>query len=328
MRSRLIAFFVLMLLFVKLCAQEYSVGDIFEKDGISYKVLVSYLVIDSKETPDTIYSPNNFHRSGELMAISVSKTLNDVVIPPAVGRFKVVGLTDSLFFEHEHDRIWLPDLLFAGNGCFAKLKLRSGALVLHNISRIGESAFDDLDADLIIDVNGGVTWNNTFTKEVGDKRVESLPKGNVKLNSRSLSAFRKSGVYDNSISASGENFQKWIDAAFNNDAKFQQNDIIDKNARFSKKVYNTMPKIKQGKGFEITVRGADVKKMKMPWGNLTKEYYREALYNVRDIKKKTVTVYRDFIPEERSSLKDGWYVRFIGEKGEEKYMLNGKKLKK
>ncbi len=327
MRS-ILFFFIFIFSLGKLCAQEYSVGDIFEKDGISYKVLVSYLVVDSKETPDTIYGPSNFHQSGELMVTQVSKDLNDVVIPPAIERFKVVGLTDSLFFEHEHDRIWLPDLLFAGNGCFSKLKMRSGALVLHNIVRVGESVFDDLDGDVVFDMNGGVTWYDSFSKTVDGKKVDSRPKGMVKFNSRSLATFRKSGVYDISISASGENFQKWIDSAFNNDENFKKNDIVDKNARFSKKMYSSMPKAKPKKGFDITVRGADVKKMGMPWGHLTTDYYREALYTVHDRKKNTSVNYKNFIPEENSSLKDGWYLVFVGDKGLEKYMLNGKKIKK
>ena len=102
---------------INLFAQEYSTGDIIEKDGISYKVLVTYLVTNPKESPDTITGPDKFYQAGEIMAIKVDGNLRDVVIPPAVGRFKVVGLTDSLFYRHEHDRILLPDLNFEGMLC-------------------------------------------------------------------------------------------------------------------------------------------------------------------------------------------------------------------
>lgn len=328
MRTVFTILFTLVLSFCRLFAQDYATGDIIEQDGISYKVLVSYLVVDSKETPDTIYGPENFYKAGEVMVTKVRDNTADVVIPASIGRFKVVGLTDSLFFGHEHDRIWLPDLLFAGNGCFAKLRVTSGALVVHNISRMGMGAFDELDADLIFDMNNGTTWGQAFLKRNADSTMTaSRPARKVKTSARALPYLRNCDAYKYSISASGKNFTNWVDAAFKNDASFQENDRTDKNGRFNKKSYSTMPKAKPKKGFNITARAAEVKGMKIPWGSLTKDYYRVANYVVLDKKKKTTTNYSDFIPVADAMLKEGWYVKFVGDNGEVKYKLDGKIIK-
>lgn len=328
MRTSFTILLTLLLSVGRLLAQDYATGDIIEQDGISYKVLVSYLVVDGKATPDTIYGPQDFHSSGEVMVTKVGNNTADVVIPASVNKFKVVGLTDSLFYGHEHDRVWLPDLLFVGNGCFAKMKVKSGALVIHNISRMGMGVFDELDADLIFDMTNGTTWGNAFMKRNADSTLTaSRPLREVKTSARALSYVRNCDAYKYSISASGKNFTKWVDAAFRNDATFQENDRVDKFGRFNKKTYSTMPMAKPKKGFNITARATEAKGMQMPWGSLTRDYYRIAQYVVLDKKKKTTTNYSDFIPVADAMLKEGWYVKFVGENGEVKYKLDGKIIK-
>ncbi len=311
-----------------LFANEYSKGDIIKKDGISYKVLVTYLVVDSKETTDTIQGPDKFYCSGELMVVDVDKSLNDVVIPPSVDRFRVIGLTDSLFYRHEHDRIWLPKLQFAGNGCFAKLKMKSGVLVVHDISNLGMGVFDELDADLIFDITRKVTWGNAFSKMRADSSfVPSVPKGLIKTNTRMLGFIRNSYVYDDCYGATADNYKKWINKAFNEDEKFQQNDLVSKSERFNKRTYSTTPR-KSKNGFTITASAVDVKGMGYPWGNLTRSYYRRANYSVLDKKSRKTTYYQDFIPVADPIQKTGWYVKFVSNGEEVKYMLNGKLIKK
>lgn len=323
-----------------LWAREYSVGDVLEGGGISYKVLVSYLVVDSKESPDTIKGAGKFYYSGELMVIKVDEGLKDVVIPPAFGRFKVVGLTDSLFYGHTHDRIWLPELMFVGNGCFAKLKMGSGALVMHNVSDLGVGVFDSLEADLIFDITKKVNWGLAFKKkqvnpgpipENGDNvfsYVECELNGLVKFNTKMLSYAKPSGVlYGNCYSATAKNYRAWIDKAFNYDAEFQKNDVLDKNVFHNKRMYSTTPS-KSKKGLTITAGAANVKGLGYPWGSLTRDYYRQAQYSVLSKKGGKPVVYSDFSPVVDSANKDGWYARFQGEDGEVKYMLNGKVIKK
>lgn len=322
-------FFFYLFSILGLYAHEYVIGDIIEQDGISYKVLVTYLVVDKVETPDTVHGPQDFYCSGEAMVTKVDNSLKDVVIPPAINRFKVVGLTDSLFYEHEHDRIWLPDLLFAGNGCFAKLKLNSGALVLHNISNIGMGAFDELNADLIFDVTREMTWNKTFEKQIDDSTfVSSKPSKLIKINTRNLKFVRKSPIYEDCFSAVDKNYNKWISKAFFDDDEFMKKDLTDKTAKFNKKQYSTTPYAVKKKGLTITASAVNVKKLGYTWGSFTRDYYRQAKYGVYSKKKKTTIYYEDFIPVADATLKEGWYVKFVGEEGEVKYTLKGKKIKK
>lgn len=313
---------------INLFAQEYSTGDIIEKDGISYKVLVTYLVTNPKESPDTITGPDKFYQAGEIMVIKVDEGLRDVVIPPAVGRFKVVGLTDSLFYRHEHDRIWLPDLNFAGNGCFAKLKMGSGALVIHNIDNLGTAVFDELDADLILDITKQIKFGESFRKMKEDSTfVSSKPKGLIKINTKMLRYIRKNSIYDDSYSASTRNYTNWLNKAFNYDETFSSNYTTDKNSFLNKRTYTTTPK-KNKRGLTITAGAINVKKLGYPWGNLTQKYYRLPRYTVTSKKKKRKTqYYQEFTPVADAMQKEGWYVKFVGEEGEVKYMLNGKRIK-
>lgn len=313
---------------INLFAQEYSTGDIIEKDGISYKVLVTYLVTNPKESPDTIKGPDKFYQAGEIMVTKVDEGLRDVVIPPAVGRFKVVGLTDSLFYRHEHDRIWLPDLNFAGNGCFAKLKMGSGALVIHNIDNLGTAVFDELDADLILDITKQIKFVESFRKMKEDSTfVSSKPKGLIKINTKMLRYIRKNSIYDDSYSASTRNYTNWLNKAFNYDETFSNNYTTDKNSFLNKRTYTTTPKNNK-RGLTITAGAINVKKLGYPWGNLTQKYYRLPRYTVTSKKKKRQTkYYQDFIPVADAMQKEGWHVKFIDEEGEVKYMLNGKIIK-
>lgn len=310
-----------------LFAQEYSTGDVIEKDGISYKVLVTYLVTDPKESPDTITGPDKFYQAGEIMAIKVDGNLRDVVIPPAVGRFKVVGLTDSLFYRHEHDRIWLPELRFAGNGCFAKLKMGSGALVIHNIENLGLAVFDELDADLILDITKEIRFGASFDKRANDSTfTSSKPKGLIKINTKMLRYVRKNPIYNDSYSATARNYTKWINNAFNNDETFASSNVADKNSFLSKRTYSTTPKSNK-KGLIITASAVNVKKLGYPWGRLTNDYYRFPKYTVTTKKKRKSQFYREFTPVEDATQKEGWYVKFEGVEGDVKYKLNGKKIK-
>lgn len=332
---RLFIFLVFILQSIRIFSHEYSAGDIIEKDGISYKVLVSYLVVDSKESPDTITGPDKFYCSGEVMAIKVEESLKDVVIPPSVGRFKVVGLTDSLFYEHTHDRIWLPELDFVGNGCFARLRMESGALVIHNITNLGESVFDELDADLIFDMTKKIKWGKAFEKRVDDSTfVPSKPNKLIKVNTNRIGLVRDCpAVFDNSYGAVADNYKKWIDKAFNNDEVFQSNPLKDKKLSVNKKSYSSTPR-QMKKGFNITASAVNVNKLGFPWGRLTSDYFREAKYRVDNKKRKrrgpNSVTYDDFIPVVDATLKEGWYVKFVDVEGERevKYRLNGKLIKK
>ncbi len=312
---------------INLFAQEYSTGDIIEKDGISYKVLVTYLVTNPKESPDTITGPDKFYQAGEIMVTKVDEGLRDVVIPPAVGRFKVVGLTDSLFYRQEHDRIWLPDLNFAGNGCFAKLKMGSGALVIHNIDNLGTAVFDELDADLILDITKQPSWGNSFRKMNEDSTFStSKPKGLIKINTKMLRYIGKNPIYNDSYSATTRNYTNWLNKAFNYDATFPNSYVEDKNFFFSRRTYSTTPKSKK-KGLIITASAVNVKKLGYPWGRLTNDYYRFPKYTVTTKKKRKSQFYREFTPVEDATQKEGWYVKFEGVEGDVKYKLNGKKIK-
>ena len=298
-----------------LFAQEYSTGDVIEKDGISYKVLVTYLVTNPKESPDTITGPDKFYQAGEIMAIKVDENLKDVVIPSAVGRFKVVGLTDSLFYRHEHDRIWLPELNFAGNGCFAKLKMGSGALVIHNIENYGTAVFDELDADLILDITKVLKGTQTIN-----------PKGIIKIDTKKLGHVKAHPIYKNCYSATADKYKKWINKAFNDDEEFSKNNATDKNPSLSKKTYTTTPR-KEKKGLMITAGATNVKKLGFPWGKLTKEYYRQPKYTVVQKKRRKTYYYQEFTPVADATQEKGWYVKFTGEEGEVKYKLNGRPIK-
>ncbi|MBR5208485.1 MAG: hypothetical protein IKV67_01405 [Paludibacteraceae bacterium] len=319
-----------------LFAQEYSTGDVIEKDGISYKVLVTYLVTNPKESPDAITGPDKFYQAGEIMAIKVDENLTDVVIPSAVGRFKVVGLTDSLFYRHEHNRIWLPDLVFAGNHCFSKLKVRSGALVIHGLDFLGTGVFDELAGDLIFDTSRAISWGKTFEKKNDTLVVTSRPKGAIKFNTKMLRYIKYSLVYDDCYTAQGNRFKRWVSKAFNDDEEFMKHDLTDKMSYLSKRGYTTTSRMKK-RGLKINSGAVNVKlfdektgKVKpfeYPWGNLTQEFRRQARYTVSNKKSGTTSHYNEFIPVADATLKEGWYVKFIGDEGEVKYTLNGKLIK-
>lgn len=317
---------------ISILANEYAQGDIIQQDGISYKVVVSYLVVNPKESPDTITGPDKFYSSGELMAIKVDDDLKDVVIPPAVGRFKVVGLTDSLFFEHRHNRIWLPNLNFVGNGCFARLKVESGTLVLHDIENFGEAVFDDLDADLLLEITKAPKWGKAFEKMQDSTYAPCKINGVFKLNSSKFS-FVIPAISNNCYTARADNYKVWLDKAFDGDEEFQKNDLKDKNAHLNKRSYSTTPRSNKN-GFNITATALNVKKLGYPWGRLTSDYFRESKYRVDNKKRKrkgpNTATYDDFIPVADATLKEGWYVKFVDVEGEKeiKYKLNGKMIKR
>jgi len=328
MRIALAIIFTFVLSF-RLMADDCTVGDVIEKDGISYKILVTYLVVDKKESPDAIEGPDKFYCSGEAMVIHVDKKLRDVVIPPTINRFKVVGLTDSLFYKHKHDRIWLPELQFMGSGCFAKLKVGSGALVVHNVANLGVGVFDGLDAELIFDITRKINLGKAFFKNHKDSaHVQCGPKGVVKIRTDMLRYIKPCWVYDECYSATSDNYKKWIRKAFNGDEAFMKNALNDRGYSLGMRSYSTTPS-KAKDGLLIIASAENVKGLGFPWGSLTRDYYRQSKYTVVNKKKRRkVTCYRDFIPVVDATQRSGWYVRFLGKEGEERFSLNGKLLKK
>lgn len=314
----------------RLMADECTRGDVIERDGISYKILVSYLVVDKKESPDTIKGPDKFYCSGEVMVIHVDEHLKDVVIPPAVNRFRVVGLTDSLFYGHVHDRIWLPELQFVGSGCFAKLKMRSGSLVVHNVANFGAGVFDDLDAELIFDISKRMNLGSAFFVKEGETSLAGRcgPKGLIKIRTEMLQFINRSWIYDVCYSAKSNNFNRWVSKAFNGDEVFMKNALNDRGYSLGMRSYTTTSS-KAKDGLLIISAAENVKGLGFPWGNLTRDYYRQPKYTVVNKKKKRkVSYYQDFIPMADAAQKGGWYVKFLGKEGEEDFMLNGKPMKK
>lgn len=313
-------------------AKEYKTGDIIKTEGISYKVLVTYLVTDAKESPDTIQGPDKFYQGGELMVIKVDEDLDDVVIPTSVGRFVVVGLTDSLFYNHTHNRIWLPELQFAGNRCFAGLTMRSGALVLHDIKDYGRSVFDGTNADIIFDIRGNSKFHGSFSKDTiiysaNNRPVKTtktyLPNGMIKTSFGMMKLLKDDNVINNCITAGGENYKRWINKAFNNDEEFQKNNLTDKNEHHSKKSYATEP-YSSDKGLVITAYAK--REEWFPCGNLTERYIRVPQYRVYNKKTKKQTIYKEFLPIADATEKDGWHLKFTGDRVVE-YKLNGKMIK-
>lgn len=338
MKRIVFALFFTLLQSVNLLADDYKIGDIIRKDGIEYKVLVTYLVVDSKESPDTVKGPDRFYQAGELMVTKVNESLEDVIIPPAIDRYKVIGLTDSLFYNHTHNRIWLPDLMFAGNGCFAKLKMKSGALVVHGMDFLGMSVFDDLQGDLIFDTDRAIVWGSSFSK-IGEnsKFTKSRPWGLIKFNTKNMRFIKTSPVFDDCYTAQGRKYKRWIDQAFNNESEFQKNYQTDKKAYLTKKSFTTTPR-KEKKGLTINSGACNAKQkdpktgktkpFAYPWGRLTQDFYRQSRYTVVNKKKRrNVVAYNDFEPVADATQKGGWYVKFVGDEGTVKYKLNGNLIK-
>lgn len=338
-RILLTIIFTFILQSASIFAQNYAVGDIIKEKGITYKVLSTYLVIDSKESPDTITGPDKFYQSGELMVTEVDEGLIDVVIPTSVGRFLVIGLTDSLFYNHEHNRIWLPDLMFAGNGCFAKLKVGSRALVVHNIIEYGYGIFDRLDADLIFDITKPVSLASAFRKDttvistITQKPIrtytKSMPLGAIKMNTRRLKNDRYKNIVPYCYTTTGKNYTQWLDKAFTNDKSFQKNDISDKNLLHSRRAYTTTPR-GNNKGFVITASTTNRKEFQngnLPWGHLTKNYSRITKYSVINKRNRKNVNYDAFVPVADATQKGGWIIKIKNEYGEAYYTLNGKKIK-
>lgn len=311
MKRIVFALFFTLLQSVNLFADDYKIGDIIRENGLEYEVLVTYLVVDAKETHDSIKGPESFYQAGELMVTKVNENFEDVVIPTHVGRFEVIGLADSLFYNHTHNRIWLPNLLFAGTDCFAKLKINSGALVIHDIGFLGMSAFDELQGDIIFDTDKSINWNYSFRKIGKDSTlIDSRPLGMIKFNTKNMRFIKTSPVFDDCYTAQGKNYKKWIDQAFNYDAEFQKNDLTNKAAYLNKKVFWTTPQ-KEKKGLIIKSSTVGV-------------FHRHAKYTVINKKKRKKAVeYKDFVPVADATQKGGWYVKFIGDEGEVKYQLNG-----
>ena len=205
----------------------------------------------------------------------------------------------------------------------------SGALVIHNIDNLGSAVFDELDADLILDITKEIRFGASFHKRANDSTfTSSKPKGLIKINTKMLRYIRKNPIYNDCYSATARNYTKWINDAYNNDDTFTSRYVADKNSFLSKRTYSTTPKSKK-KGLIITAGAVNVKKLGYPWGRLTNDYYRLPRYTVTTKKKRKrkSQFYQDFTPVADATLKEGWYVKFVGEEGEVKYMLNGKKIK-
>ena len=184
MKKRILVFLATLFSSIACFAQNWKMGDIFTQDGITFKVVGYCLVTDPR---DTLMNASSFYDAGELMVTGVSEALTDVVIPVAVDRYQVIGLTDSLFFGKTYNRVWLPELEFIGNSAFENAKIKSGTLVVHNVKRVGEFAFHNIDARLCFDVSkpvAFVTIKSSNTARYTQKQQQ--PKGGVVCHVRSV----------------------------------------------------------------------------------------------------------------------------------------------
>lgn len=334
MKTKLVAFLVMLLSNIPGFAQNWKFGDTFTQDGITYKVVGYCLVTDPR---DTMTNASTFYDSGELLVTSVSDALTDVVIPVAVDRYQVIGLTDSLFYGKTYNRVWLPELEFIGNSAFENAKIKSGTLVLHNVKQVGEKAFFNIDARLCFDISKPISFyepkkdKNDTTKTITYTKKEQQPKGGVVCHVRNIGNLGHSPYYGYEIAGQNNFFNKCVSEAYGADKEWIERPLAIKHTelRYCKKSFNTMP---SGilKGFEVrAVLHLDKNMTKnFPWGHLTAEYGKETFYNVYDKKKHKTLKFDAFRPVSDPNLKEGWFLNFRNEEGEANFTLKGKQIKK
>lgn len=329
MKKRILVFLATLFSSIACFAQNWKMGDIFTQDGITFKVVGYCLVTDPR---DTLMNASSFYDAGELMVTGVSEALTDVVIPVAVDRYQVIGLTDSLFFGKTYNRVWLPELEFIGNSAFENAKIKSGTLVVHNVKRVGEFAFHNIDARLCFDVSkpvAFVTIKSSNTARYTQKQQQ--PKGGVVCHVRSVGHLASSPYWGYEVAGQDKFFKKCVSEAYNGDKEWIDRPLNIKNTelRYCKKNFSTMPSGIR-KGFEVRAKVLLSKSMEknFPWGRLNAEYEKISYYEVYDRKKHKTVKYDTFKPVADQNVKEGWHLNFGNEDGEVNFTLKGKQIKK
>ena len=329
MKKRILVFLATLFSSIACFAQNWKMGDIFTQDGITFKVVGYCLVTDPR---DTLMNASSFYDAGELMVTGVSEALTDVVIPVAVDRYQVIGLTDSLFFGKTYNRVWLPELEFIGNSAFENAKIKSGTLVVHNVKQVGELAFHNIDARLCFDVSkpvAFVTIKSSNTARYTQKQQQ--PKGGVVCHVRSVGHLASSPYWGYEVAGQDKFFKKCVSEAYNGDKEWIDRPLNIKNTelRYCKKNFSTMPSGIR-KGFEVRAKVLLSKSMEknFPWGRLNAEYEKLSYYEVYDRKKHKTVKYDTFKPVADQNVKEGWHLNFRNEDGEVNFTLKGKQIKK
>lgn len=324
MKTSFFAFLTTLLLGFPCLAQNWKIGDVFNQDGITYKVVAYCLVVDSR---DTLLNASTFYDAGELMVTNVSDALADVVIPVAIGRYRVIGLTDSLFYGKTYNRVWLPELEFIGNSSFENAKIKSGTLVVHNVKRVGEFAFHNIDARLCFDTSKPIQSCNSKKYPVKAQQ----PKGGVVCHVRSVGHLASSPYWGYEVAGQDKFFKKCVSEAYNGDKEWIDRPLNIKNTelRYCKKNFSTMPSGVR-KGFEVRAKVRLSKSMEknFPWGRLNAEYEKQSYYEVYVKKKRKTVVYDTFKPVADQNVKEGWHLNFGDKDGEVSFTLKGKRIKR
>lgn len=328
MKKRILVFFATLFSTIACFAQNWKIGDVFTQEGITFKVVGYCLVTDPR---DTLLNASTFYDAGELMVTNVSDALTDVVIPVAVGRYQVIGLTDSLFYGKTYNRVWLPELEFIGNSAFENAKIKSGTLVVHNVKRVGEFAFHNIDARLCFDVSKPVAFVKIISSNTARyTQKQQQPKGGVVCHVRSVGHLASSPYWGYEVAGQDKFFKKCVSEAYNGDKEWIERPltIIHTDLRYCKKNFRTMPGAQ--KGFEIRAKVRLSKSMEknFPWGRLNAEYEKQSYYEVYVKKKRKTVVYDTFKPVADQNVKEGWHLNFGDKDGEVSFTLKGKRIKR
>lgn len=331
MRSKFVVLSLVLLSCLPGFAQNWKFGETFTRDGITFKVVGYCLVTDSR---DTVSNASTFYDYGELLVTNVSDALTDVVIPVAIGRYQVIGLTDSLFYGKTYNRIWLPELEFIGNSSFENAKIKSGTLVLHNVKQVGEKAFFNIDARLCFDISKPIAFykpkknkKDTTNNTVEYTQKELQPKGGVVCHTKSIGNLASSPYFGYEIAGQNRFFKKCVSEAYGGDKDWIERTLATKftELRYCKKNFSTTPSGVK-KGFDVrAVISNNIRNF--PWGHLTAEYGKQSYYNVYNKKKRKDLRFDTFRPVADKS-KDGWHLQLSDGAGEVKFTLNGKRIKK
>lgn len=338
MRKIIVALLTVLFSVFQCFAQNWKMGDSFTQDGLTFKVVSHFLVTDPR---DSVLNASTFYDSGELMVINVSDALTDVVIPVAIGRYKVIGLTDSLFYGKTFNRVWMPELEFIGNSSFENAKIESGTLVIHNVNQVGFKAFHNIDARLCFDINRTISYfipkneKNDSTSTADDSQILKQPKGGVVCHAKNIGKLSSSPYFGYEIAGQNWFFNKCVSDAYGGDQEWINRPLGIKHTdlRFCKRNFSTTPSgVKKGLDVRISVffnknayRSIDGS---FPWGRLTAEYGKLSYYSVYDKKKHTTVKYDYFKPQADPKLKEGWRLWLKNEEEEVVFSLKGKRIKK
>ncbi len=338
--KRLITFIFTLLTLHTLCAQERRKGDIFTENGITYKVVGEFLTIDAKDTKDAkegIAGPESFHWAGDALVIAVDEINKDVIIPPHVGRLKVIGLTDSLFYGKTINRIWLPrDLKIIGRSAFENARINSGMMIVHNVESYYKNCFKNLDAGVCFDVTKDIDPNNKNSKL---KEHICEPTGGFYASTSCLKYLKPIRNY--LMTARSKNYDEWIDKAYQKDEDWKalRLSFEGSEAASAKRSFRTMPTSSK-KYMNISIGLADVSKLYADtlaageknrfYYGLTARYEEIAIYSVYNKSKKrgVTTKYKEqMTPVSNPALKEGWHLEFTNKGYVDKFQLTGKPVK-